>query len=388
MKKNLKHIAMLTFKQILVFSFVKKLSFCLSIIFLTIPILAAAQPTAKIEPIALRTQPLAFIPKEFYILDVKDVRADRQAVAYLLTAAGKPGQPAVAQAVDLQGGTLAAVRQFIRQGLPRNPELRPVIIRLKECSITETAGPAGRVDGKVLVVLAFDIIRSGKTVHTLEYRGGARYSRPIAQFTVLEPTLRQSLTDGLQYLNTWMDREADRTEKLAQGIKIHFTDYTRHAEADTVFYSPNRPLTWKDFRAEPRASVYAAAVLPSFAYEGRTQVINGIIHIYITMKVFVVPEGSWAKENAKDAYALNHEQRHFDIVKLIAEHFKQRIQPKNLTIEDYNSIIQYEYLEAYREMNKLQNQYDNETQHGIDQAAQTRWNQKIDDELRQYAVKK
>jgi hypothetical protein len=38
-------------------------------------------------------------------------------------------------------------------------------------------------------------------------------------------------------------------------------------------------------------------------------------------------------------------------------------------------------------MNRLQDQYDNETGHGQNDAAQERWNRRIDAELRGYGVR-
>src|SRR5690606_5909181 len=162
----------------------------------------------------------------------------------------------------------------------------------------------------------------------------------------------------------------------ARGIKVKFTDYKAPSDQDTVFYDPARPLNWKDFQANiNRSSRFAATVFPSFGYEERSQVIDGIIHLNLTMKVYVIKSSSWVKENAQNTYTLNHEQRHFDIVKLVAERFKQKIKPGELSLADYNSNVQYHFIESFREMNKLQEQYDGETNHGLDKVAQERWNQ-------------
>ncbi|MDQ4141099.1 MAG: hypothetical protein M3142_11310 [Bacteroidota bacterium] len=351
---------------------------------------AATQPTVKIAPIVLRTTPLPFTPKEFYIAEVKDERDDRKAVAYLIPAPASPSVPlaTTAQPVDLQGGGLVAIREFIQGSWPQNNKLRPLIIRLKECKVVETPGATkGRVDGRINIAMAFDYRREGKPVHLVEYRGGARYSRPANSFSVIEPTLRQSLIGGIRYINIWMDQEAGRNEKLATGIQVNLTDYVQNVEDDTVFYTPNRPLKWSDFTATPRGGKYAALVFPSFAYQGGSEVVNGIIQLNLTVKVYVIRSSSWVKDAARDAYSLNHEQRHFDIVKLVAERFKRKIHPDSLTLDDYNSIVQYKFIESFREMNKMQEKYDGETGHGTNAAAQEAWNARIDADLRKYGVK-
>ena len=259
------------------------------VVFAVVWTLVAAQTPAKIPPLVLRTEPLPFTPKEFHIASVTDEREDRKAVAYLIPAPATATAPAptTAQPVDLQGGGLAAIKAFAQQGPNRNTKLRPIAIRLKECKVTETPGAKGRVDGRISVAMAFDYIREGKPVHLVEYKGGARYSRPASSLAVVEPTLRRSLTDALRYINGWMDQEADRNEKLARDIQVHFTDYIRNAEDDTVFYTPERPINWNDFTARPRAGRYAALIFPSFAYERGSEVRNGIIHLNVTMKVYM-----------------------------------------------------------------------------------------------------
>jgi hypothetical protein len=111
------------------------------------------------------------------------------------------------------------------------------------------------------------------------------------------------------------------------------------------------------------------------------------VHLTITLKTYVVRDASWVRAG-RDEYTLNHEQRHFDVVKLVVERFKQKIKPGNLTVEDYNSIIQHEYLESWREMTRLQDQYDSETGHGINHASQAAWNQRIDEELQKFGIRK
>jgi len=366
----------------------RQFTFWLLLPALALPGGAAGQPTGGIAPIVLRAEPL-FTPKEFYIAQVRDARADRRAVAYLFAATGTADQAQAPQPVDLKGGALPALQQYIRQSMPANRKLRPVTVQLKELRISERAGAKGRVEGTVTVGMAFDLQREGELIRLVEYRGGARYSRPAGQAEVVETALRQSLGEAFKYLNTWMNQEAGRNEKLAKGLKVFFSDDVSSVAPDTVFYAADRPLRWDDFRAIPRAeSKFAATVFPGFAYEGRREVVDGIIHLYLKVKVYVLQQSSWAKPETRDAYGLNHEQRHFDLVKLVAERFKQKIQPDSLSLSDYDSNIQYHYIASFREMNRLQEQYDAETRHGLDRLAQQRWNQRIDEELRALDAKK
>lgn len=342
---------------------------------------------SDVVPIQLQPQSLPFAPKEFYIASVTDQRAERGAVARLAVTLNQPAQP-----VDLAGGTARGVQTFINRSLRQNRTLRPITMRLLKLQLIETA-QGNRVSGQFTLSVAFDLLTNdgsgnpGSTPLTT-FQSGIKYTRPLSQTTVIESSIRQGIVSSLRNLNEYMNREAPQNEKLASGLTITFTDDTRLTNDDTVHYNPSRPLRWSDFQAQPRrGSHYAAEVFTSFAYEGQSSVKNGIINVNLIVKAYMLKESSWGRADAKTAYALNHEQRHFDITRLIAERFKRKIPADSLTLEDYNSLIQYQFIESYREMNHLQKQYDRETNHSTNVVAQELWNQKIDAELRTFGLK-
>ncbi len=342
--------------------------------------LVAFSPPA---PIGLRDEKLPFTPTQYFIAGVVDQRSDHRAVAQLITTPGRS-----AEAVDLQGGAAAAVNRFAQAGFKQNPKLRPITIRLKELALTENAVGTNRVDGKLSLVMVFAVTREDDTFELVTFKTSARYQRPASQLDVVEPTLRQALVNGLVFFNDWINRNVNQHEKLATRLQVNIRDYTRNVDTDTVFYDPARPLVWSDFLAPVPRSRYAAQVFTSFAYEGHTDVSNGVINVNLVFKVFTLKHSSWVSEPARNTYALNHEQRHFEITKLVTERFKKRIIPDSLSLNDYNSEIQYQYIEAFREMNHLQDQYDGEANHGINQADQERWNRRLDAELRSFGLKK
>jgi hypothetical protein len=182
---------------------------------------------------------------------------------------------------------------------------------------------------------------------------------------------------GLDFFNKWINREADTNIKLAKRVTLIFNDYSEQPEGDTIYYSANRPLTWEDFRDKPRGAKYIAEVLPSLGYTERVEVIKSVVVVMVSMRVFLPKSAAWVKPEGRTTYALNHEQRHFDIVAIIARHFKQALMAMKLPVDNYDGYINVQYLDSYREMNQLQEQYDNETSHGTNQYYQQEWNMKI-----------
>lgn len=351
---------------------------------LALPLWAQAPAPA---PLALQPVPAAISPTEFYVASVLDERPERRAVAFLLARPAKAAlSSTVVQAVDLQGGALPAIRQFVQQSVPRNARLRPVTIRLRECRVQESNGAPGWANGQLSLAMSFEWQRNGRVIPLTTYTGAARYARPLnSSFASAEPVLRQALVEALKYLNTWMTREAATNRKLATVLRVQHQDYAFRHEADTLFYSPAHPLTFDDFLAVPRPRHGAVgAVFPSFAYTAEARVRGGALHLEVQTKVFVVRSSSWLLPSAHDAHSLNHEQRHFDLVQLVAERFQRKAVADSLTLDNYDARMQYQYLDSWREMNRLQDQYDAETAHGQNAAAQQRWDQRIEAELRQY----
>ncbi|AKD53605.1 hypothetical protein [Spirosoma radiotolerans] len=338
------------------------------------------------DPIRLRSEQFPFTPKEFYIAAVTDQRPDRGPVARLALVLNQAPQP-----VDLDKGVAISLHHFIDQGVRQNKALRPIAMRVRQCRVSETA-VGNRVSGQFSFAVTFELLGkddAGVTTSTrlTDYQGSATYTRPLGNLDVIESTIRQAVVSSLRSLNEYMKRESGRNEKLARSLKINFIDDTRITDDDTVHYNTARKLTWADFQAAPRqGSHYAAEVFTSFSYEGKSMVKDGIIILNLQAKAYMLKPSSWARSDARNAYALNHEQRHFDITKIIVERFKRKIHPDSLTLEDYNSITQYQFIESFREMSKMQTQYDDETNHSLNQPAQERWNQKIDAELRSLGV--
>lgn len=167
-------------------------------------------------------------------------------------------------------------------------------------------------------------------------------------------------------------------------IKVVFTPDRRpeDPDSDSLFYQPHRKLRWSDFKATPPLRGPSAAVsYTSFAYEGHSLHKKDTLQITLTLQVFFVKSASWAKSFAKDNFSLEHEQLHFDITWLVALRFQQRIKSMELTAEDFDSIIQYQYIESFREMNRLQEAYDRETNNGQDPGAQQKWKRTVGEAL-------
>lgn len=335
------------------------------------------------DTIVLQNEPIPFKPAGFYITTVTDDRTDKTAVANLVVK--DASDKTTTRPADMQGGPAPAIARFIEHNLDKDTSLRLVIISIKEFKLTETPLANGSVDGRVKLSLSFGLQKDYGVDSLVNYRGGLHYIRQGRNAAVAESQLRAILKDGLIYFNNWMQANINVSRKLANKVNITFTDYTEKPEGDTIYYTAQRPLTWADFqsRVKPIDNM-EAEVMPGFGYNQEAKIANGIINVHIAMKTFMPKSAAWAGYNDRSNYALNHEQRHFDIVKIITGQYKQKVLAANLTPDTFEAFINMQYLDSYRDMDALQKAYDKETNHGRNEAAQAAWNKRIDNDLKTF----
>ncbi len=154
---------------------------------------------------------------------------------------------------------------------------------------------------------------------------------------------------------------------------------------DTVYYSKERPLKWADFTGNiNRSSTMAAVSFTGFSYDAAIQEKADTILVQIFLQVYFVKDGSWFSPGQQNAYALAHEQLHFDIAKLMEEQFKDSLHLKQFDPEYYPIEIHWLYWDYWRKMNKIQEEYDAETGNGRNRAKQAQWNDKITHALKAF----
>lgn len=354
----------------------KSLLLLLTLIFIT----SAFHVYKPVNALVLQDETLPFKPAGFYVAEVNDNRPQKTAIAQIIIKS--TGNKTTPQIIDLQGGASIAIRNFIQNNLPKDEHLLPVVIDITQIKLTETPLPNNRVDGQIKLSFNFGLQKEYGTEALVTYQGGMHYIRPADNLADVEPQLRKTLINSLVFFNNWIKLNTPAHIKLVKNVHISFSDYSEKAEGDTIYYAANRPLTWADFQSnyKPRG-YYAAEVMPSIGYDQHSRIENGSVYVSLSMKTFLPKSTCWVSSYAKDDYSLNHEQRHFDIVKIITEQYKRKILAEPLTPDNYEAFINMEYLEAYRTMNKKQKAYDEETRHGRDQDAQFKWNDRIDKEL-------
>lgn len=165
-------------------------------------------------------------------------------------------------------------------------------------------------------------------------------------------------------------------------VKIQWVQHVPAANSDTIFYDSNRKLSWSDFKGTADAKSEAIAITASgFGFISGVKYKNGKVNIDISVYCYFGKSSSWVKAGKESAYALNHEQHHFDITYIATNVFMQKLKAATFTWENYNSVLNRIYAESSQQLEKMQYDYDGQTKNGQLEAAQASWNKKIEKQL-------
>lgn len=313
----------------------------------------------------------------YYIVELEDLRKETNTIGRIINFGSE-------NTLQFDKKANQALFEYFTAAAPSNaPNQLPIYFKIIAFNINEKKVSPNKITGTVHFQVAYSWFRDAVPVELTTFNMTVNFSRPSDK-PIYEEIISKSLNQSVVYLQDWIYKNKGKNTALTQNLIIKFKDIFGSNESDTIFYRPERPLKWTDFQGNSnRISKFAAAVFSSISYEGNSSVQDNNLIIEIGLKTFMVKENSWVKSSTKDLASLKHEQLHFDLTRIAADKFKQRLLKADLSIDDYDSEIQYQFLEAFKEMNTLQKQYDQETSHGINASSQAAWEKKIEREIRE-----
>jgi hypothetical protein len=166
-------------------------------------------------------------------------------------------------------------------------------------------------------------------------------------------------------------------------VHVYIVDKPAKKNNDTIFYDYNRKLTWNDFQGKvDNNNIGAALTASGYAFDANIIGDPKTIYLNISVYTYFIKSGSWRKPEVNTDYYLLHEQRHFDITRLGAETFADRLSKAKFTKDNYNKVIDSVFDKVYNENIALQNRYDNETRHSLNHDIQLKWNELIAEDLK------
>jgi hypothetical protein len=161
------------------------------------------------------------------------------------------------------------------------------------------------------------------------------------------------------------------------------------SDAGAFEWNEQRKLTWDDFRGQldpNEPDVTAAATFCGMGFEARPGKNRKLdIRVYNTF----FPEHSWVRQGEQKESILAHEQGHFDLCELYTRKLKASLDAANNAGDNSENMLADIYKLVMQDYQKRQQQYEDETHHGIIAEAQLQWQNMIARELSdtQYAMR-
>lgn len=314
----------------------------------------------------------------FYFSNVMDERKDKAKIGMIY------GENQIEKSLKLSGGTVKAVQNYFSKSIIKEQSDYLINFKIKELSIIENPMNA-KISGKCRIKVTYSFQRDTTEIELTDFQTAISFNRTQGEYNNYETLVSKVIEKSVMYFDEWMEENYDKNTKLIKAVKLAIDpDYQMEnpEKGDTIFWSPTRKMTWSDFTGTmPKTTKYSAQIFNNFEYIAPLHLENGILTINLQMKVYMLKSGSWTSSTNLSEYSIAHEQVHFDLTKIVAERFKQKAKTI-LTVDNYDSELQLLFIDMYREMNRLQKEYDDESNHSINILGQQKWQQFANEELR------
>lgn len=293
---------------------------------------------------------------------------------------GKVRVSGVLESVRLNKSIRNYFTTLLDQSITKKADPTKILLVIRKLAVSEKSEDNYQA-GRLTLEVAFLSLRNADTTFLTKTVARIGYQRTEGGSPTknLEKLITNNLFTTINFFNGWLEINRSIVPAFAVASKITTMPPYGANDADTIYY-PTRRVIWSDFTGSPAfgSDRFAAAIFVSIGYALEMTVRSQVILANFTPKVYMVKGLSWVRTANQNSYSLQHEQLHFDIAQIAMNRYVERVKTINeSTPEDVQSRVHYEYLEAFREMNRLQEAYDDETGHGTDVAAQNRWEAQI-----------
>jgi len=171
---------------------------------------------------------------------------------------------------------------------------------------------------------------------------------------------------------------------LVTGYLTPATDAAKSANKDTktateqITWSPDRRLSWDDFKAAPDSlNPHHAVTAANLAVDAKCATNK---FGYTVKCVFLATE-SWSK-NKKSEKLLQHEQLHFDLTEVHARLLRQKLQTLGTSCPNAQARLTDTVNKAFATWKAEQDKFDEASRHGLDPEESAIWAKSINQRLK------
>lgn len=322
------------------------------------------------QSIALKPLPIKYTPKEFYIINVSDDRDNTTSIGNLRDTHDKP------YSINLEGGAAAAIAQYLAHNLNQDKSQQAIALHIGELHIEQK--PNGM---QQQISLSFGVAFYSNDTRLIEYTGTVTAHTSGNASNYAEQMIRQALEKSIKDFDSWWKKSKANYTTGSLQITPQVIVSTATADNDIIVFS-KKPLDWSNFTGKPdNASPADAATYSGFLISLSSENKGNTANVTVTITPVFYKSRSWYKPGGKNAYALAHEQLHFNISGILACELAAEIRSRTFSYKTIRNDIEALH-KKYTDMQyQLQQAYDEETEHGMKYDEQEKWQKKITERL-------
>ena len=339
---------------------------------LTGPLTVSGQDTRIIK---LKGERLTVKPLNYHIIGIKDDRKDTTTIGSVRSSVFSKKEVSL----NLPGGAAKALDEFLKAYLVQDPNSLPIVLHLTQLEVAEQTGGL-KAESEVRMTLNF----YGGGQKIIEYKGSNTIQAGVDATRYIEQLIRKSLDNIFQQFDTWCgnNKEQVRATLAGPSVKVDAEINEDAGDTDRIAYSISRPLLLDDFTGKPDDLNRAAAITYSgLDVKYKTESQYGQTKILVSIIPFFDKTHSWCRPVSRNKKTLLHEQQHFNITAIKACELVQAIKSYSFTLTGYMKELEQLYRQKEKEITQWQEQYDQETHHGLLAAEQDQWVNHIQDSV-------
>lgn len=326
-----------------------------------------ANTTRKVKIIELKDGAFKFVPKDFHISIVTDDREDTSNIGF-----AKVGLSDRQTALQLSGGAATSLQELLDYNMKQNANTTPVELHITTLNVSENR--SNGID-KAEVVMGFAFYVQGHKAIELTSEGFVKSGTDATAH--IESLIRNQTESGIKQFGAWFEKNK---EEITSGpsITVEVTVNKKPIDKEYLPYSFNRQLTYSDFWGKPdKLSIAAAGTATTVSLDASSLTKRQEVLLKIKVGALFNREMSWFKKEAMHPQVLAHEQLHFDITTCMACELIHALRNYQFTPDNYEEELQQIKKKSERDTQKMQNSYDEETNHGLIEDKQSEWRNKV-----------
>ena len=164
--------------------------------------------------------------------------------------------------------------------------------------------------------------------------------------------------------------------------RISNTSNSRYYKVDEFAWQSGHRLSWDDFRGPVPNGRDIVAAETSCGIGFETNVITRGVPVQFRVYNTFSTSRSWVRADARTPEVLEHEQGHFDLCELYTRKLRQRFAAtEGITANNLRMVTRAVWKEVHDAYRDRQDQYEDETDHGLNRDAQVTWTAYLEKEL-------